>query len=257
MGSKKNLLFLLILIFIGVIAKNFSTIREYTSFLQRERQFTSSNLKTKSVQISSSLSLQEKKTVKKSAGSAIKILSRSQDGMIAASTGTVFSHNERYYVVTVAHGIVGECKTTIIWAGGSNLTMCSEIIVIDHEADYSIIEIDKPIGVEPVKLKSSLPRFRNNNATSIQNKVYYTGFPNSVGPLTISGRIVGLLQREYLIIHSYAWSGASGSGVFSSDGTFIGIIKAVDVGQTVHGVDVLEDMVIILMESQINWKLIL
>ena len=60
MGSKKNLLFLLILIFIGVIAKNFSTIRDYTSFLQRERQFTSSNLKTKSVQISSSLSLQEK-----------------------------------------------------------------------------------------------------------------------------------------------------------------------------------------------------
>ena len=48
-----------------------------------------------------------------------------------------------------------------------------------------------------------------------------------------------------------------GSGVFASDGTFIGIIKAVDVGQTVYGVDVLEDIVVVLLESRINWDLIL
>jgi len=255
--KKKWFLFILSVVLIMIMIKNIPIIQEYASFLRKEREYQSANIGTQVVYVSSTLSIKESRTVNKSADSAVKILSKSSDGVLAASTGTVFSNDDKYYVVTVAHGIVGDCSTTIVWSGGPYFTPCSRIIIIDHELDYSIIAIDKPIGVTPVKLKSSLPRSGNNSATTLQNKTYYTGFPNSVGPLTISGRIVGFLEKDYVIIHSYAWSGASGSGVFTSNGTFIGIIKAVDVGQTVYGIDVLEDIVVVLMENKINWNLIL
>mgnify|MGYP003630367893 CR=1 FL=1 len=257
MDNKKILLFTLSAVLIGILIKNISIIQGYTSFLYKEHEYASADIGTQVIYVSSTLSVKESRTVNKSAGSAIKILSKSSDGVLAASTGTVFSHDDKYYVVTVAHGIIGDCSTTIVWSGGPYFTPCSRIVIIDHDLDYSIMVIDKPIGVTPVKLKPSLPRSGNNRATTLQNKTYYTGFPNSVGPLTISGRIVGFLEKDYVIIHSYAWSGASGSGVFASDGTFIGIIKAVDVGQTVYGVDVLEDIVVVLLESRINWDLIL
>ena len=131
-------------------------------------------------------------------------------------------------------------------------------MIIDHEADYSIMIIDEPVGVEAVKLKKVLPRSRHwPKLLSLQNKIFYTGFPNSIGPLTISGRVIGFSDDGYVFVHSYAWSGSSGSGVFSSDGSFIGVVMAVDVGQTVYGVDVLEDMVVILPANRINWDSIL
>ena len=224
MDNKKILLFTLSAVLIGILIKNISIIQGYTSFLYKEHEYASADIGTQVIYVSSTLSVKESRTVNKSAGSAIKILSKSSDGVLAASTGTVFSHDDKYYVVTVAHGIIGDCSTTIVWSGGPYFTPCSRIVIIDHDLDYSIMVIDKPIGVTPVKLKPSLPRSGNNRATTLQ---------------------------------SYAWSGASGSGVFASDGTFIGIIKAVDVGQTVYGVDVLEDIVVVLLESRINWDLIL
>ena len=45
--------------------------------------------------------------------------------------------------------------------------------------------------------------------------------------------------------------------MFSSDGKFIGVVMAVDVGQTIYGVDVLEDMVVVLPSSRIDWSSIL
>jgi hypothetical protein len=260
MDSKKTrriiLLFLLIGVFIGVFAKNYPTLNGYTGSLIKE--FNAREKGPEIIQVSSNLSKKEIQTVNKSAASAVRIISRDQSGMVAASTGTVFTHDDIFYIITVAHGIVGDCSTTIVWSGKSNFTPCLDIIAIDREADYSIMVIDKPIGVEAVELTSVLPRRKQwSKSVSLQNKIFYTGFPNSVGPLTISGRVVGLSDINYIFVHSYAWSGSSGSGVFSSDGKFIGVVMAVDVGQTIYGVDVLEDMVVVLPSSRIDWSSIL
>lgn len=260
MDSKKTrriiLLFLLIGVFIGVFAKNYPTLNGYTGSLIKE--FNAREKGPEIIQVSSNLSKKEIQTVNKSAASAVRIISRDQSGMVAASTGTVFTHDDIFYIITVAHGIVGDCSTTIVWSGKSNFTPCLDIIAIDREADYSIMVIDKPIGVEAVELASVLPRRKQwSKSVSLQNKIFYTGFPNSVGPLTISGRVVGLSDINYIFVHSYAWSGSSGSGVFSSDGKFIGVVMAVDVGQTIYGVDVLEDMVVVLPSSRIDWSSIL
>ena len=221
MDSKKTrriiLLFLLIGVFIGVFAKNYPTLNGYTGSLIKE--FNAREKGPEIIQVSSNLSKKEIQTVNKSAASAVRIISRDQSGMVAASTGTVFTHDDIFYIITVAHGIVGDCSTTIVWSGKSNFTPCLDIIAIDREADYSIMVIDKPIGVEAVELTSVLPRRKQwSKSVSLQNKIFYTGFPNSVGPLTISGRVVGLSDINYIFVHSYAWSGSAGSGVFSSGG---------------------------------------
>ena len=254
-NKKLILLFILVGIFTGIMITNAPVIHDYARFLARER--VAATPETEIIQISSNLDRDEVKTVNKSVNSAVRILSRNTQGMVAGSTGTLFEYEDSYYVITVAHGIVGDCTTTIVWTGQKNLTPCRDIIALDREADYAILRIDKPLSAEAVRLREVLPRERQwSKLLSLQNKIFYTGFPNSVGPLTISGRIIGFSDNDYIFIHSYAWSGSSGSGVFSADGKFIGIVIAVDVGQTIYGVDVLEDMVVVLPANLIPWEVI-
>ena len=59
--------------------------------------------------------------------------------------------------------------------------------------------------------------------------VVYTGYPNATGPMTVHGRIMGFIEG-ILYVNMYAWSGASGSGVFDKDGNIIGIVSALEVG---------------------------
>ena len=254
-NKKLILLFILVGIFTGLMITNIPVIHGYARFLAR--QYSEPTPETEIIQISSNLDRDEVKTVNKSVNSAVRILSRNTQGMVAGSTGTLFEYEDSYYVITVAHGIVGDCTTTIVWTGQKNLTPCRDIIALDREADYAILRIDKPLTAEAVRLKEVIPRERQwPKLLSLQNKIFYTGFPNSVGPLTISGRIIGFSDNDYIFIHSYAWSGSSGSGVFSADGKFIGIVIAVDVGQTIYGVDVLEDMVVVLPANLILWDAI-
>ena len=254
-NKKLILLFILVGIFTGIMITNAPVIHDYARFLAREH--VAATPETEIIQISSNLDRDEVKTVNKSVNSAVRILSRNMQGMVAGSTGTLFEYEDTYYVITVAHGIVGDCTTTIVWTGQKNLTPCRDIIALDREADYAILRIDKPLSAEAVRLREVIPRERQwPKLLSLQNKIFYTGFPNSVGPLTISGRIIGFSDNDYIFIHSYAWSGSSGSGVFSADGKFIGIVIAVDVGQTIYGVDVLEDMVVVLPANLIPWEII-
>ena len=85
------------------------------------------------------------------------------------------------------------------------------------------------------------------------NSVFYTGYPNSLGPLTFRGSVAGVSDENYIFLHSYAWPGSSGAGVFSYSGNMIGIIIALNVGYTAAGYDVLEDLVIVTPLFMIDW----
>ena len=89
------------------------------------------------------------------------------------------------------------------------------------------------------------------------NKVYYTGFPNSTGPLTISGEISGYAPDGNFFLHSYAWSGSSGSAVFSHNGKLIGLVVAIDIGRTPFGVQLLSNVVVVVPVSRFDWDKIL
>lgn len=243
-SKKVSLLIIMALVFAGLIVNNTPTLKGRSSAYEPEI-----------IQVSSNLSAVEAKTVSKSSNSAVRLLSRASYGMIASSTGTLISHKDSYYVLSTSHGVVGGCDNTVIIVSKAEILPCQEVVVNDVVADYSIIRIARPLTAEPVELNSILPRDRQwKRLLSLQNKIFYTGFPNSAGPLTISGRIVGFSESFYMFVHSYAWSGSSGSGVFSYDGKLIGIVVALDIGETPYGVDVLEDMVLVLPANLIEWE---
>ena len=210
------------------------------------------------LEVSRSLSREEAATVRRSYESAVGIISMSPSMGISSFSGTVFQYKNKFYVISVAHGFVGNCKSTFVILATSDILPCGKVVVMDHEKDYSIIELggEPRDGLPIVSLNSILlnSERRWSRAVSLQNKVYYTGFPNGTGPLTISGEIIGLQQEKYIFLHSYAWSGASGSGVFLDNGKFLGVLLAVEVGSTNFGIQVLEDIVVVLPETSIDWS---
>tara|TARA_R100000315_G_C5229904_1_gene140874 strand:+ start:669 stop:1433 length:765 start_codon:yes stop_codon:yes gene_type:complete len=196
--------------------------------------------------------------IQRSRKSVVRILSMTPEGAVASTTGTYIKAKGRYYVVTVMHGLVGPCEATRIWTEADGFTACKEIIISNPAIDYAIIEVDELPSAEAVPIPKKLPRGDEwLQAISNQAQLYYTGYPNSTGPLTFAGRVVGYAEGDFIYMHSFAWSGASGSGVFSPDGKLVGYLLAIDVGETVHGVDVLEDIVVVVPAFKIDWSLIL
>ena len=66
---------------------------------------------------------------------------------------------------------------------------------------------------------------------------------------------MGFNDNEDMFIHSYAWSGSSGSGVFNEDGKItLAISLAIDVGTGIeYGPEVLENIVIVVPLFKIDW----
>ena len=200
----------------------------------------------------------EQLTLKHSRQSTVRVLSLSDDGRVATSTGTYFAAANKYYVLTVMHGLVGPCEVTRVWSEKEGFTSCSDLVVSNLLVDYAIMEIDEIPSLRAVRIPRDLPRASQwKEALSAQRKVYYTGFPNSTGPLTFSGRIVGYAEGDFIYIDSFAWGGASGSGVFGANGDYIGYILAIDIGQTSYGIDVLENIVVVVPAFKIDWATIL
>lgn len=196
----------------------------------------------------------ERETVSLSRNSAIQILSVSpKTGTLANTSGTYFTADGRYFVVTVMHGLIGPCELTRI-AVDNEFYNCVEFIRTNPLVDYAIIEIEKIENRKPMKLSRHLPKSQQwKSVLSAQNKIFYTGFPNGLGPLTFSGNVIGYNDFDSLYINSYAWGGSSGSGVFSYDGKYVGCILAVDVGRTEHGVDVMEDIILVIPAFKMDW----
>ena len=129
----------------------------------------------------------------------------------------------------------------------------------DESGDYAIILLGSKIdGATAVKIPQDLPNGSQwKQSYSILNKIIYTGYPNLIGPLTLRGDVVGYTQQEQIYVFSHAYGGASGSGVFSVDGKYIGHVVAIDVGSTEIGVDVLENIVIVTPAFNIDWRVVL
>jgi len=205
--------------------------------------------------ISQDLDQKQSAAVKKSRHSILQILSgyKDDDGF-AKMSGTYATHNDRFYALTAAHGIVGECDRTFVAIDNENVFDCIQYVIVDQRIDYAIIEIEKVPQRTPVKLSDVIPSDREwKQEVSVLNETFYTGYPNGLGPLTFQGSVAGVSPENYIYLHSYAWPGSSGSGVFSYDGNMIGIVIALNVGFTGAGYDVLEDLVIVTPLFMIDW----
>jgi len=198
-----------------------------------------------------------RETIHRSRLSAVKVVSLEPEyGMFSVATGTYFTIKDRYFILTVNHGVPGECQYTKINVDGK-FFRCKEFIELNILSDYAIIEVEKIEARKPIEILSSIPTGHAwKEALSIMNKVYFTGYPNNMGPLTVSGEIIGYAGGGLIYIRSYAWAGSSGSAVFTERGEIIGYVLAVDVGQSEFGGDVLENILIVAPSYQINWDFI-
>jgi len=206
--------------------------------------------------VSLNLSPRTQRTLRTSRNSAVQIMSASMESpVISSSSGTYIKLEDRYYILTVGHAIIGPCEMMRIMVD-DEMHHCLEYARIDRFVDYAIIEVEQIPNRTPVKIPDAMPEPDEwVRSLSIHTNVYYTGFPNGLGPLSMNGIIVGYDVVENVYIQSFAWPGSSGSGVFNENGKLIGFVMAISVGATEYGISVLEDLAIVVPLYQIDWDI--
>ena len=205
-------------------------------------------------QVSKYHSVSYKKAIKKSRDSAVRIISiDSTEGHVSTFSGTYIKSYGSYFVVTVAHGLAGPCEfTKVVYA--DELYDCVKIIEKNDAIDYAVIQVEPIPTRVAVTMPRDLPKRQQwAHAFGLHSKVIYTGYPNNIGPLSIGGHVTGANGTNFIYLDSYAWEGSSGSGVFDSKGRFIGYVIAIDVGATEFGVQVLNNVVLVVPSFKIDW----
>jgi len=208
--------------------------------------------------MSNDLSYKEKRAASASRMSAVRIVSMSLDGSgMSSMSGTYLTVMGHYYVLTVMHGITGPCELTKVIVDDVYYA-CIKYTTVDPVHDYAIMEVEKIFSRIPISIILDTPLIQpsTTGGASVLANVYYTGFPNAMGPFTVRGHIMGYdaFGSKNIYIFSYAWMGASGSGVFNEDAKLIGYVIALDVGTTEDGVQVLENVVMVGSSKNINWS---
>lgn len=192
--------------------------------------------------------------------SAVKVLSIStEEAQFLTSSGTYVSLDGRYFILTTAHGINRECRLIkfIPATGDGSPVDCIQIIIINSYMDYAIIEVEEISESKPIRIDRDVPNNRDWPATfAALNELVYSGYPNNMGIVTVEGKVMSYSHGDIVFLHSYGWSGASGSGVFNQEGQLVGYISALLLGESEHGIDVLEDVVIVVPLFNINWSII-
>jgi len=198
--------------------------------------------------------------ITKSRLSAVKVRSTTLNFFEGSSTttGTYFKVKDRHYIITVHHGIIGPCWLLDVVHEGTQVE-CKKYIKLDELRDYAIIELEEPFpNRKPILIPHDLPHGAQwRHSYSILNKIIYTGYPNTIGPLTLRGDVVGYASNEQIYIFSHAYGGASGSGVFTQSGKYIGYVTAIDVGVTDWGIDILENIVLVAPAFNVDWNIVL
>ncbi len=218
-------------------------------------QLGTSNPMVKDGNYTSYYKVSYKKAIKKSRESVVRIVSLDGrgSGYFSTATGTYFQAYGGYFVITVMHAIQGPCELTTI-VHEDEVYDCKKYIATDLQNDYAIIQIEEILNRTAIDIFKDLPRHNQwKKSYSLMNRLVYTGYPNTIGPLTISGDVAGFAGLDYIYMLSYAWAGSSGSGVFDQRGKYIGYVVAVDVGQTEFGAQVLQNVVLVAPAFNVDW----
>jgi len=139
-------------------------------------------------------------------------------------SGTYFKIDDRHLVVTASHVVGGSAIVSVIGRNGEQV-FGTPVLEAEH-VDMTFILIPElnsrtPMNYNPLSYQD-IDRY-------VGEEVTYTGFPSHHDLITIDGAIASH-EEGNLVMHSYAWPGSSGAGVFDFDGNFVGVVKAVDLG---------------------------
>ncbi len=204
--------------------------------------------------ISSNLPNRERKTIFKSRNSTVKIFSMiSFDAppffSPAIATGTYVTYKDKPYILTAAH-VGNDCDTMMFIAASEETAPCAGFVYVDPDMDVMLIQLeDKLLTKIPIKLN---PNLNLSKDYSIGERVYYSGYPNDSALLTIKGHISGYVYDKFLL-QSYAWNGASGSGIFNLDGELIGVLSAIQISYSGDNYGLIDSIVYVAPIAEIDF----
>jgi S1-C subfamily serine protease len=163
-------------------------------------------------------------------------------------SGTYFKYKGHKMVVTAAH----------LYALGGGIPLVDEaMIVTPHEkVAGKLVYIDKISDIAIFKVPTldsrKAAQFRRTASYEIGSDVVYSGFPGANSLLTIPGRLSGDGFGTDIAMHSFAWGGSSGSGVFDEDGRYVGVVVSIMVGRGFQGRQLVGSIVYIAPANMID-----
>ncbi len=173
--------------------------------------------------------------IHQSRDAAVEILSHDNEGNPIKGTGAYVKYKKHHFILTAAHVV---SATNIAMISHENEKIIAEVVYLDNLSDIAVLKIEGMFTRKPLAWRPAKP--------VVGDEVLYTGFPNGYKNLTIEGKVSGYTGSD-LIVHSYAWSGSSGSIVLDKRGRIVGILSAVDIGRA-FGMfpQIVEDIVIVI-----------
>ena len=146
-------------------------------------------------------------------------------------SGTYFKFKNHTMVVTAAH---------LYALGGAQVMQSEALIVTPHEKVIGkLVYIDNISDIAIFKVPTldsrKAAKFKRTSSYEIGSDVVYSGFPGANSLLTIPGRLSGEGFGTDIAMHSFAWGGSSGSGVFDEKGDFVGVVVSIMVGRGFMG----------------------
>ena len=139
-------------------------------------------------------------------------------------SGTLFEIDGHYLVFTAAHVINGSPVVSVLGRNGE--MVFGTPVLTANEVDMAVVLVPQMNSRTAMKYS---PAKKQDIDEYVGEEVTYTGFPSHHDLLTIDG-VIASEEDGNLVMHSYAWPGSSGSGVFDFKGRFVGVVKAVDIG---------------------------
>ena len=162
--------------------------------------------------------------------SLTRIESRSREAAVKIETpvgygsGTYAEMGHHTVVITAAH--VVDSSPIVFVVGRLGERVPGAVVYMDSENDFAVISTGELQTREAVRFKP----YKKSPENLVGENISYTGFPNSHDLMTIRGSVAGI-ERGYVLLQSYSWMGASGSGIFDDRGNFVGVLSAVDLGR--------------------------
>lgn len=165
-----------------------------------------------------------------SRNSAVQVELHYPFGSVRGS-GTYFKYKGHHMVITAAHlfafgpGEVLKSEAMIITPGEK---VIGTLAYVDHITDIAIFKV-------PTLDSRKAAKFKRTPSYEIGSEVVYSGFPGANNLLTIPGVISGEGYGTDIAMHSFAWGGSSGSGVFDDQGRYVGVLVSIMVGRGFNG----------------------
>jgi len=188
-----------------------------------------------------------------SRNSAVKVKVRDKHGGVARGSGTLFKYKKHHLIITAAHLFIsdpGELFVSEALIISPREKVIGTLIYYDRGADIAAFAVP-PLESRTAAALNIPPKYE------VGDKTVYSGFPGANNLLTLEGVLAGRGFAGDLAMQSFAWGGSSGSGVFSDNGTFTGVLVSIMLGPKYPEAELVPVVVYVAPSVLIDRKLLL